>query len=133
MIPQLKLGKKAPKSIPQLLKILTTYFNKYIRERDKGNPCICCGKYGELQAGHFYSAGKYSQLRFNEDNVHGQKMSCNYFLSGNLNEYRLNLIERIGKDRVEDLDRISKMRGHRWDRMTLEMKINEYKSKCKAV
>lgn len=102
-------------------------FNKWIRERDKEEPCICCGKFGALQAGHFYSAGKYNHMRFNPDNVHGQLKGCNYFKSGNLLEYRKRLIEKIGEERVKKLDRLAEQRGaHRTDRYLLIETIEKY-------
>ena len=102
-------------------------FNSFIRKRDEGQPCISCGKFRELQAGHFYSAGHHSHMRFNEDNVHGQCKSCNYFLSGNLIEYRKNLIKKIGAERVEKLDRIAATRGKINRFFVLEI-IEKYKN-----
>ena len=81
------------KTVAQLIKIAVRHFHLYIRNRDQGKPCISCGKKTKLQAGHFYSAGKHPQLRFNEDNVHGQCLSCNYYKSGDLLNYRINLID----------------------------------------
>jgi hypothetical protein len=118
--------------LPKLLEKAQVKFNAYIRERDEGKGCICCGgkHYSEIQAGHFYSAGHYPNLRFNEDNVHGQSKSCNYFKSGNLNEYRKNLIERIGLERVERLDFHAawyKNHGFKWDRIVVIEIIEKYK------
>jgi len=116
-------------SVPKLLKKATLLFNKMIRGRDAGQPCISCGKYTTLQAGHFYSGGHYSGLKFNPDNVHGQCVRCNMYLSGNLNEYRKNLIKRIGKERVEKLDEISetyKRIGWKWERFGLIEIIEKY-------
>ena len=117
----------------RLLKALATkHFNAFIRERDQDQPCISCGSRTTLQAGHFYSGGHHSALRFNEDNVHGQCMRCNYYLSGNLNEYRKNLIKKIGVDRVEQLDMLAayhKRKGYKWDRFFLIDIINKYKKK----
>lgn len=79
-------------------------FRKFIRERDKDQPCISCGKRTTLQAGHFYSAGHYPALEFNEDNVHGQCLQCNYHLHGNLVHYREHLQKKIGSERVEILE-----------------------------
>mgnify|MGYP003810450709 CR=1 FL=1 len=119
--------------ISDLIKKTTKVFNSYVRNRDKDKPCISCGRWTTLQAGHFYSAGHYSALRFEEDNVHGQCKQCNYFLSGNLNNYRINLEKRIGKDKLEKLDmkaQISKRnRSFKWDRFSLEEKIKYYKNK----
>ncbi len=85
-------------------------FNAYIRQRDRDNACISCGRYVMLQAGHFYSAGKHTHMRFNEDNVHGQCVQCNYYLSANLLKYRDNLIKKIGQERVERLDFLASQR-----------------------
>ena len=68
------------KNTKQLKDKLVKLFHKFIRERDKDKPCISCGQYTTLQAGHFYSGGHYSALRFDEDNVHGQCLRCNTLL-----------------------------------------------------
>lgn len=80
-------------------------FNGYIRERD-GGPCISCQRShtGQYHAGHYRSAGAMPSLRFNTHNVHKQCSSCNNHLSGNMIEYRINLIAKIGQDRVEWLE-----------------------------
>ncbi|MDG6786005.1 recombination protein NinG, partial [Glaesserella parasuis] len=44
------------------------------------------------------------ELRFNEDNVHKQCSACNNHLSGNITEYRINLVRKIGVERVEALE-----------------------------
>lgn len=115
------------------LNALETVFNAYIRKRDKDLPCISCGTYtaNKWDAGHFWAAGNYSFLRFNEDNVHKQcSANCNGFKSGNQNEYRINLIKKIGAERVQWLD------DHRHDKFGLtipEIKIliEKYKNLCK--
>ena len=88
----------------ELKKIAQNKFNAFIRKRDSKEFCICCQKGKPEQAGHFYSAGHYNHLRFNEDNVHGCCIRCNYYLSGNLGEYRKHLEIKIGKKRLEYLD-----------------------------
>lgn len=104
-------------------------FNASIRKRDKGKPCISCGDFTELQAGHYYSAGHHTNLRFNTDNVHGQCKRCNYFLSGNLTEYRKNLIEKIGIKAVETLDLLSKIKSYtKYDRFYFIEIIEKYKN-----
>ena len=89
------------------LRLLQTTFNAYIRKRDQKLPCISCGKKPpfDLAAGHFYSAGNYSFLRFNELNVHGQcNAHCNMFLGGNIHQYRKNITTRITKEQLQWLD-----------------------------
>ena len=87
------------------------YFHRYIRMRDKDQPCISCGatlqpnKYGgSVDAGHFRSVGSAKHLQFNPMNVHAQCKRCNRDLSGNHSEYRKGLIERIGMGNVEWLE-----------------------------
>lgn len=92
----------------ELKKIAQNKFNAFIRKRDAKELCICCKKGKPEHAGHFYSAGHYNHLRFNEDNVHGCCLRCNYYLSGNLVEYRKNLEKKIGLKRLEHLDFLAK-------------------------
>jgi hypothetical protein len=75
-------------------------FNTFIRIRDKGKPCISSGRplITKYDAGHYYSCGAYPNLRFHEDNCHGQSVHDNRDKHGNLIEYRERLIERIGMD-----------------------------------
>lgn len=119
-------------STPNLKKKAIRIFHEYIRKRDEGQPCISCGNKRELQAGHFHSAGKHERLRFNSDNVNGQCKVCNYFLSGNLLNYRKNLIKKIGEDRVNKLDMIaSNRKPFKSDRFFYEQVIKEYSYKLK--
>ena len=92
----------------EIKKIAQNKFNAFIRKRDAKDLCICCQKAKIEHAGHFYSAGHYNHLRFNEDNVHGCCIRCNYYLSGNLGMYRLNLEKKIGLKRLEHLDFLAK-------------------------
>jgi len=86
---------------------LQKIFNEWIRLRDKDFPCISCGrdmKGKKAHAGHFYSVGRFPELRFDPDNCHVQCEWCNVFLHGNGALYRLNLVDRIGKKRLDLLD-----------------------------
>ena len=117
--------------IAELRKIATRYFNKFIRERDADKPCVSCKKYKVLQAGHFYSAGHYPALEYNEKNVHGQCVQCNMHEHGNLNLYRKNIVSRIGQDGLDELDNIADYyRKHGWkhDRFYLIGIIEKYKN-----
>jgi hypothetical protein len=80
--------------------------NDYIRERDHDLPCISCGTFETVQweAGHYRSRGKASHLRYNEDNIHKQCHHCNVQMSGNQQQYRLGLVEKIGAERIEALE-----------------------------
>jgi hypothetical protein len=86
-------------------------FNRYIRARDRGKPCICCGRSqgdlkhgGAVDAGHYHSRGSAPGLKFNLFNCHSQLAYCNRYLSGNAIGYRAGLIDRIGLERVERLE-----------------------------
>ena len=88
-----------------------TAFNAFIRARDHGRPCICCGGFGngwsrggEFDAGHYRSRGAAPHLRFDERNVHAQLKRCNRYASGNVFGYRKGLIERIGQQQVAALE-----------------------------
>ena len=105
---------EAIKTKPQLLKEAQIEFNRFIRLRDVGRPCICCGVSkpisseaftgGSVDAGHYRSVGSAPHLRFNEDNVHAQNKLCNRWGAGRAVDYRIGLIQRIGLDRVEALE-----------------------------
>lgn len=94
------------KSRSEWMKEAQTAFNAYVRERDRDLPCISCRRHheGQYHAGHYRSVGASPELRFEESNCHKQCQPCNSHLSGNLINYRVNLIERIGIDNVEFLE-----------------------------
>lgn len=118
-------------SLPKLLQKAQRVFNNFVRERDKDRGCISCTSGRVEQASHFYSCGQFSALRFNENNVHGSCLRCNYFLSGNLNEYRVRLIKKIGEQKVLLLDATARNnRVKKWSRLELEIIIKEYKAKA---
>ena len=106
--------KEALKTKKDYEKELQVVVNKFIRMRDKDQPCISCDKplLNKFDAGHFYPAGSYKNLRFNEDNIFGQCVACNQHRHGNLLEYRPRLIKRIGQQRVDDLDAIRNQPAH---------------------
>lgn len=99
------------------------YFNAFIRNRDKDLPCISCGSFGELEAGHYWAGGNFESVRFNEINVSGQCKKCNGFLHGNLILYGKGLVKRYGQEALDKLDVIvglEKQLGHyKRDRTTL--------------
>lgn len=81
----------------------------YVRERDKGKPCISCGVAwrDNFEAGHHYSANSFLTLKFNLDNIHGQCKFCNNFKEGNFDNYALNLPFRIGIKKYNDLQSLA--------------------------
>jgi len=114
------------------LAIAQSVFNKYIRLRDKDKGCISCGKQltGIFDAGHFFSVGGYPNLRFNENNVHGQCKHCNLHLHGNLVEFDYRLYDRIGKI---EYSKLFNARGDSLKLTLIEIQelIKEYKLKIK--
>lgn len=92
-------------------KAAVTEFNKFIRLRDVNEPCISCQRHhqGQYHAGHFKPAGINSALKFSELNVHKQCAPCNNNLSGNLTNYRIHLIEKIGLSEVKRLENNKKI------------------------
>jgi hypothetical protein len=81
-------------------------FNAWIRERDKAMPCISCQRHhaGQYHAGHYRSVGSNPALRFDPLNVHKQCSVCNNHRSGNLTEYRINLLQKIGQEALNWLE-----------------------------
>ena len=101
-----KKARERLKNRSEWLKQAQTVFNSYIRYRDFNLPCISCGRHnsGLYHAGHYLSTGARPNLRFNEQNVHKQCAQCNLHLSGNLINYRMNLIKKIGEKAVLELE-----------------------------
>lgn len=113
---------------------LQKVFNEYIRSRDEGKNCICCDKplTKVFHAGHFWSCGAYPNLRFDEDNCHGQREDCNLHKHGNHAEYALRLPIRIGQKRFEELY----LRRNEQSKLSvpeIKEKIIEYKQRIKEL
>ena len=102
----IKVRKEKLKSRAEHLKDTQRAFNAWIRERDIGLPCVSCGRHhnGQWQAGHFKSVGGHPELRFEPLNVWRQCAPCNTHKSGDLLNYRVELIKRIGVEKVEWLE-----------------------------
>jgi len=99
-------AKEKAKTRGQWLKEAQAAFNAFIRARDKDKPCVSCGRFheGQYHAGHYRATSVAPALRFNEENVHKQCAPCNNHKHGNLLEYRIRLINRIGGELVEWLE-----------------------------
>lgn len=85
---------------------LQKWVNKYVRLRDADDPCISCGRYhqGQYHAGHYKSRGAHPELRFDLANIHKQCAPCNNHKSGDISNYRINLIAKIGQAEVDRLE-----------------------------
>ncbi len=112
-------------------KAAVTAFNAFIRLRDALEPCISCQRHhkGQYHAGHYKPAGINSALKFNELNVHKQCAPCNNNLSGNLTQYRINLITKIGVDAVIELENNKQITSYDCEQLK-EIEV-EYKKKLK--
>ncbi len=120
-------------TVQDYMKIAQQTFNKYIRLRDQGKNCISCGKKPKKEnAGHFYSAGTHTAVRFDERNVHLQCEHCNTFLSGNLLNYREKLLIKLGFEEFERLS-VDAMKTRKYTREELKEVIELYKQKIKDV
>ena len=118
-------------TLQDYIKLAQITFNKYIRLRDKGNVCISCQKPPKKEnAGHFYNANNHYNVRFDENNVHLQCEHCNTFLSGNLINYRENLLKKIGAEEFNVLEGKSKV-TRKFTKEELKEIIETYKKKIK--
>lgn len=129
---------KQNKSLSQLLINVRTVCHTYIKKRDYGKPCISCGEpwHKDFQAGHYYKAELYSTLKFDELNIHGQCEGCNIRKDGNLSEYAVKLPNRIGIEKVEELNELASLdhqKDFKWDRIELNKIRQYYKSKTKEL
>lgn len=103
---EIKVRKEALKGRGDHLREAQAAFNEFIRLRDAEQPCISCGRHhqGKYDAGHYRSVGACPELRFDEDNVHKQCSPCNIHKSGDILNYRINLEQRIGPERLSRLE-----------------------------
>lgn len=116
---------------------LQDLINSIVRRRDSVNGffvCIACDELkpvNQLNASHYYpkEPKQYKAVRFDLDNIHGGCIRCNKYLHGNLLPYRKNLIEKIGIERFERLEKLSELKNFKYDREFLIINIERLKSK----
>jgi len=115
------------------IKKAQTAFNAFIRARDAGLPCISCQRHhvGQYHAGHYRSVGACAALRFCELQVWKQCAPCNNHLSGNIANYRIELIKRIGLENVEKIENYNEVRRFTIDE--LKAIEAEYKDKLREL
>lgn len=101
-------------SLPHQLELTQKAFNAMIRELDKHQPCVSCGKpAGQyvLTAGHFQTVGAHPELRFDARGCHGQCGGCNSgvqkFAKGDKastrQKFTAELVRRYGQELVDYL------------------------------
>ncbi len=80
-----------------------TACHKYIKARDMGQACICCGRPlgNNYDSGHFLESGNNPIIRYHEDNIHSQSVYCNQFRGGDSDDYEGRLRHKIGDARVD--------------------------------
>lgn len=126
------------KTRSQWVKEAQAAFNAWVRKRDMvaGFACISSGRVldwtgNQTDAGHYRSTGAAKHLRFNPDNCHAQSKHDNRYLAGNAVDYRINLIKRIGLERVEALEADQSIKKYTID--DLKGIILEYRTKVKHI
>jgi len=109
------------------------WFHRYIRYRDGNEPCISCDTTTARQwhCSHFRSRAAAGQLRLNSDNCHKSCSQCNKENSGNIGEYRIRLVKKIGLEKVEALENNHEIK--RWDVDELRELRDHWKSECKRL
>lgn len=119
-------------TVQELMKAAQIVFNKFIRIRDKDQPCISCGSKLEnkFDAGHYFSSGGHKAVTFDEDNVHGQCVACNQWKHGNLIQYQIGIEQRIGGERLMQLHEKAHQ-SVKYTREDLRNLIVTYKQKIK--
>lgn len=132
-----KIRKEKLKTHKDYLKDLEKVVNEFIRLRDKDKPCISCGAAAgnyTMSAGHYFPVGSYGNVRFDEDNIHGQCwFNCNKNQHGNLAEYTLRLPNRIGKERFEQLQVRAKQTTLKLSIPEIKEKIEYYRGKIREM
>lgn len=81
-------------------------FNAWIRERDRDLPCVSCGRHhqGQYHCGHYRTVAGSPALRYEPLNCAKQCAPCNNHKSGDIVNYRIELVRRIGREAVEWLE-----------------------------
>lgn len=96
------------------LKATQADVNRYVRWRDRDQPCCTCNKPPEssdkfvkgsgIDAGHYLTRAAYSALRFDIRQIHAQCVKCNRFNSGRRQEFREFMINKFDLEFVEWLE-----------------------------
>lgn len=135
---QIVTRKAALKTIPELIAEADRAFAMFIRERDRaaGHACISSGRPldwsgNKTDAGHYRSRGAASHLRYHEANCHAQSKHDNQWLAGNVVDYRIRLIERVGLEAVDALE--SNNTPHKWTREELIDIAKTYRAKARQL
>ena len=127
-----KAAREKIKTRTEHLRDAQSVFNKFIRLRDEGNGCISCGiKTGQMHAGHYRTTAACPEFRFDDANCHLQCSQCNNHKSGNIVEYRINLVRKIGEAEMERIEGYAK--PHKWDIDEIVALKQKYREKIKTL
>ena len=121
---KLRLSKLREKAF----KYLSLYKRQLGMDGNGYNRCITCGKsyhWKLLHGGHFVH-GHSKPTYLLEMNVHAQCFVCNHYLSGHLLVYNDFMIDKYGKDKVDEL-RSYAYKVVKFDRSYYEAIIQKYK------
>jgi hypothetical protein len=109
-------------------------FSEWVRRKDsdEGGTCVCvtCRTplyWKDAQAGHFVG-GRTNAVLFHPDLVHVQCVACNIFRGGNYAAYTLFMLDRYGREKVEEFLAL-KHKVVKYTRSDLEELIADLKSK----
>jgi hypothetical protein len=95
--------------------------SQIIRRLAKG-VCYACGVQNDwklCQAGHFH----HDKLDFDRRNIHCECVRCNKWLSGNLGNYALHLMEDIG---IEGVNKLKQDAMHSLSTGLKKMEVEDY-------
>lgn len=121
----------------KLVKQMDEIFSIYIRLKDAKDgmaTSVTCGTtkpWKEMQNGHFFTRGRQA-TRWHVMNCHVQDYHCNVALSGNYIKYTTYMIDRYGREAVDELERLS-LSGKKISTPELRDMIEEYKEKVKQL
>lgn len=129
----LKVRKLAVQPLSHFHKQAQSAFNEFIRHRDIADPCISCGRFhgGQWHAGHFRTVKASPETRYDEDGCHKQCMPCNHHLSGNIPNYKPNLIAKIGQEAFDRLMGPHELK--KWTREQLQELAANYRQKTREL
>lgn len=118
------------KTLSDYEKLARIVFQKWIRKRDEGLPCISCGitSSDQWHASHYFPAGVYSGLIFDDRNCAKACNKCNTYLHGNIANYRIGLVIRNGEAFVLELENDApKLKDYKYSKEELINISKKYK------
>lgn len=130
---ELQAAKERIKPKGQYVREAQVAINAWVRLRDAALPCVSCGRHheGQYHAGHYRTVAGSPELRFEPLNIHKQCAPCNNHKSGDIVNYRIELVKRIGAELVEWLE--GKHEPKRYTVEDLKAITAEYRAKTREL